>query len=219
MAADGLSRVLGRVAAAAGRVGRSPEAVTVVAVSKGRSVDEISELYEVGHRDFGENRAEELAEKAAALPGDIVWHFVGSIQSRKAKLIAPVATWIHSLDRDKLVRTFAAIEDSVIRHHLVQVNVAGEDRKHGVGVDETEGLVERAVAAGLPVAGLMLIPPLPQTPEDSRRWFTDLVRLRDRLATPAVPLPTLSMGMTDDFEVAIEEGATVVRIGRAIFDR
>lgn len=219
MAAGGLSRVRERVAAAAQRVGREPAGVTIVAVSKGRTAEQVRELYDAGHRHFGENRDDELVEKAATLPDDIVWHFVGTIQSRKAKHIAPVATWIHSLDRDKLVRTFAAVESSGALHHLVQVNISGEERKHGIVPGDTARLIDVATEAGLDVAGLMLIPPFPDTPEDSRRWFVALRELRDRLATEAIPLGVLSMGMTDDFEVAVEEGATFVRIGRAIFDR
>lgn len=219
MAADGLSRVRERVAAAAERSGRRADHVTIVAVSKGRTPEEVMELYDAGHRHFGENRDDELVEKSAELPQDIVWHFVGSVQSRKAKLIAPVATWVHSLDREKLVRSFAAAEDATVAHYLVQVNIAGEERKHGVAPEATASLVTTARRAGLPVTGLMLIPPLPETPEHSRRWFADLRMLRDRIATDASPLDVLSMGMTDDFEVAVEEGATVVRVGRAIFDR
>jgi pyridoxal phosphate enzyme (YggS family) len=219
MAAGGLIHVLERVATAARRVGRTSDDVTVVAVSKGRSPERIMELYEAGHRHFGENRDDELVDKAARLPDDIVWHFVGSVQSRKAKHIAPVATWVHSIDRDKLVRTFAALDDSVVARYLVQVNIAGEERKHGVAPATAAALVESAVAAGLPVAGLMVIPPLPEVAEGSRQWFAALVELRDRIATPGTPLEVLSMGMTDDYEVAIEEGATVVRVGRAIFDR
>lgn len=219
MAAGGLTHVLDRVAAAAERAGRRRDDVTVVAVSKGRSPERVMELYDAGHRHFGENRDDELVDKAARLPDDIVWHFVGSIQSRKARRIAAIATWVHSIDRVKLVHTFAALEESAVARYLVQVNVAGEERKHGVDPAAAGALVDAAVAAGLPVAGLMLIPPLPETPEASRRWFAELVALRDRIATARTPLDVLSMGMTDDYEVAIEEGATVVRVGRAIFDR
>ncbi len=217
MATGGLSLVRDRVAAAAHRVGRDPAEVTIVAISKGRSPEQVQKLYDAGHRHFGENRADEFVDKVSVLPDDIVWHFVGTIQSRKVRHIAPVASWVHSLDRGKLVRTFA--EQSGAGRHLIQVNVAGEERKHGIAPEAAGELLAIATDAGLHVAGLMVIPPLPERPEDSRRWFVELRELRDRLATPDVPLRALSMGMTDDFEVAVEEGATFVRIGRAIFDR
>lgn len=219
MDAAGLTAVLGRVAAAAQRSGRDPDDVTLVAVSKGRSVAAIERLYDAGHRNFGENRADEFAEKAAALPGDIVWHFIGSIQSRKARVIAPHAGWIHSIDRPKLATTFARLEEPGDARYLVQVNVAGEEQKHGADPEEAGPLIRLAIEEGLDVAGLMLIPPLPDAPEDSRPWYRRLVELRDSLATAEIPLEVLSMGMTADFEVAVEEGATVVRVGRAIFER
>jgi pyridoxal phosphate enzyme (YggS family) len=218
MAAAGLTAVQGRIEAAAARSGRDSTDVVLVAVSKGRSRDQILEVYDAGHRDFGENRAEELAEKASSLPDDIVWHFIGSIQSRKTKLIVPHAHWIHSIDREKIATSVATLQGDNRPRCLIQVNVAGEEQKHGAGPDDAGGLIDVAVDAGLDVGGLMLIPPLPEVPEDSRRWYRSLVELRDALATPVTPLRTLSMGMTDDFEVAVEEGATVLRVGRAIFD-
>lgn len=218
MAAGGLSRVRARIDAAARRCGREPADIVVVAVSKGRTNDEILELYDLGHRHFGENRAEELAAKAPVLPADITWHFIGSLQSRKAKSVVPHATWIHSIDRDRIAATVARVQGASRPRCLIQVNVAGEEQKHGVTPDEAGPLLGLAVAAGLDVAGLMAIPPLPQTPEDSRPWYRDLVKLRDDLATRDLPLQTLSMGMTADYEVAVEEGATVLRVGRAIFD-
>ena len=218
MAAGGLSRVLDRVAGACLRSGRSTSDVSVVAVSKGRSLEDITDIYDMGHRDFGENRADELVRKALELPDDITWHFVGSIQTRKTRLIIPHVRWIHSVDRPKLAETIGRTQMSHARPRcFLQVNVAGEEQKHGVGAAEATDLLESAAGAGLDVAGLMLIPPLPETPEDSRPWYRELVSLRDELATPEHPLAELSMGMTEDFEVAVEEGATVVRVGRAIF--
>lgn len=218
MATEGLNRVLSRIAAAAERSGQDPGEIVLVAVSKGRTTDEVMELYEAGHRDFGENRAEELADKAVRLPGDITWHFIGSLQSRKAKIVVPHASWVHSIDRPKIASALAAVESVRAPRCLIQVNVAGEEQKHGVAPEDAADLIHVAVEAGLDVAGLMLIPPLPETPEDSRPWYRRLVALRDRLAAGGLPLRTLSMGMTADFEVAVEEGATVLRVGRAIFD-
>jgi pyridoxal phosphate enzyme (YggS family) len=212
----GLTAVLQRVGAAAGRAGADPDAVTLVAVSKGRPIEAIEELYDAGHRDFGENRPEELAAKAPRLPDDIRWHMVGTIQRRKAAAAAEHAVLIHSLDRDSLARRLSGLDRSP--PVLVQVNLAGEAQKHGVVPEAVGGLIELARGLGLDVRGLMLIPPVPSVPEDSRRWFVGLRELRDRLAAVHVGLDELSMGMTDDFEVAVEEGASIIRVGRAIFD-
>jgi pyridoxal phosphate enzyme (YggS family) len=215
MAAGGLSVVRSRLAAAAARGGRDPADVTLVAVSKGRSPEAIMAVYEEGHRVFGENRPEELAEKAPLLPGDITWHMVGTVQRRKVALAGPHTALLHSLDRESLVARWAALpEPSPV---LVQVNLAREPQKHGVDPSGVSALVALAGDAGLDVQGLMIIPPLPERPEDSRRWFIGLRELRDELCDRHPTLRELSMGMTDDFEVAVEEGATFIRVGRAIF--
>lgn len=215
MAPSGLNEVQRRIGAAARAAGRSVDEVRLVAISKGRTVDEIMAVYEQGHREFGENRAHELAEKAPQLPDDIVWHFVGTLQRRQAKLARPYTTLLHSLDRPALVDTWA--REPHAPPALVQVNLAEEPQKHGARVGEVEPLLERAARVGLACIGLMLIPPLPERAEDSRPWFRELARLRDDLSERWPALRELSMGMTDDFEVAVEEGATLVRVGRAIF--
>lgn len=215
MVAQRLAAVRRRVDVAAERVGRDPSSVRIVAVSKGRSVGQILDAYDAGHRDFGENRAAELAEKAPQLPNDIVWHFIGSLQSRQAKTAWPHTALLHSLDRPRLIRVWSGPDEAP--PVLIQVNVAAEPQKHGVMVGETEGLLRDSVAAGLDCRGLMTIAPLVPNPEDNRRWFVELRHLRDRLRTEYSHLSELSMGMTDDFEVAIEEGATIIRVGRAIF--
>ncbi len=215
MGSGGLTVVRERVAGAAARVGRDPDDVTIVAVSKGRSVPDIETLYDAGHRDFGENRPEELASKAPLLPDDIRWHMVGTIQRRKAALAAANSHLIHSLDRESLARRLAALDR--VPPVLVQVNLAGEEQKHGAPPEEVDVLIGTAGSLGIEVRGLMIIPPLPDVPEDSRRWFAGLRTLRDRLAETDPHVTELSMGMTDDFEVAIEEGATLIRVGRAIF--
>lgn len=214
--APGLRAVVQRAAGAARRSGRLPEDVTLVAVSKGRSDNEILSVYEAGHRDFGENRPEELAAKAPRLPHDIRWHMVGSVQRRKVSAAADHAGLIHSLDRESLANRLAAHQGAP--PVLVQVNVAREEQKHGVAPDETEALVAGAMDLGLDVIGLMIIPPVPHVPEDSRRWFVELREMRDALRERWPRIRELSMGMTDDFEVAVEEGATFIRVGRAIFD-
>lgn len=211
---EGLGSVVDRMAAAAARSGRDPASVTLVAVTKGQPVEAIRAAYDLGHRHFGENRAAELAEKAPQLPDDIVWHFVGTVQRRRIELIRPVAAVVHSLDRQALIDPWSR---STAPPMLVQVNLAAEPQKHGVAVDGVADLVAAAMAAGIACRGLMLIPPLADRPEQSRPWFRRLAELRRQLAVAHPHLVELSMGMTDDFEVAIEEGASLIRVGRAIF--
>jgi PLP dependent protein len=197
-------------------VGRDPSSVTLVAVSKTKPVLDIRHLYEEGHRDFGENRAQEMAEKAAQLPTDIRWHFVGSLQSNKARLIRPSTHLLHSMDRLSLAAAWLK-GPGLPPPVLLQVNVGREPQKSGVLPEEASDVLDRLLDQGLRVEGLMAIPPLVANPEAQRPNFRALHRIRDDLATPETPLARLSMGMTDDFEVAIEEGATMIRVGRAIF--
>ncbi len=216
MVAERLAAVRQRMAAAAARAGRSADDVTLVAVSKGHGVDQIRAAYDAGQRHFGENRAAELSAKAPLLPGDVRWHFVGTLQRRKVPLARPATTLLHSLDRPSLVAAWSRGDDP-IPPALVQVNAAGESQKHGVPPAEVGDLLQLAEAAGITCRGLMLIPPLQEAPEQSRPWFRELAALRARLAPAHPSLTELSMGMTDDFEVAVEEGATLIRVGRAIF--
>ncbi|CAN5268516.1 MAG: YggS family pyridoxal phosphate-dependent enzyme [Acidimicrobiia bacterium] len=211
---DGYRSVLGRIEAAARRSNRDPASVTLVAVGKGRPVEAIRSLYELGHRDFGENRAAELAEKAALLPGDIRWHFVGTVQRRRIPTIRPLVDLLHSLDREQLVERWSGEGAPPV---LVQVNLAAERQKHGVAPEATARLLAAAEAVGIRCLGLMVIPPIADSPERSRPWFRRLAELRARLAPYHPDLTELSMGMTDDLEVAIEEGASLIRVGRAIF--
>jgi pyridoxal phosphate enzyme (YggS family) len=216
MVAARLARVRERIAAAAARSGREARDVTLIAVSKAHPPEAILAAYAAGHRDFGENRAQELAGKAAQLPGDIRWHFVGSLQSRKAKLVRPVTAVLHSLDRPSLVDVWARTE-ATPPPALIQVNLAREPQKGGVHPGDTAELVRYAIDAGVDVTGLMAIPPAPEVGEDSRQWFDALAALRDELSGEFPSLRQLSMGMTDDFEVAIEAGSSMIRVGRAIF--
>ena len=216
MAAVRLNEVAERIAAAAARVGRSPDEITLVAVSKTAGTAALQEAYRAGHRDFGENRAARLVEGAAALPPDCRWHFIGRLQGNKVARVRPVACLLHSLDRPDLAGYWVK-GPGLPPPVLVQVNVAGEEAKGGVRPPEAESLVAAATGLGIEVRGLMTIPPLPQRPEDSRRHFRTLAALRERLAGRWPGLTELSMGMTEDFEVAVEEGATLLRVGRAIF--
>ncbi|HZD23966.1 MAG TPA: YggS family pyridoxal phosphate-dependent enzyme [Acidimicrobiia bacterium] len=205
-----------RIRAAAEAAARHVDDITIVAVSKTKSVDDIKAVYDQGHRDFGENRAQELAEKVPALPDDIRWHFVGALQSRKARTVRPLAYLLHSMDRRSLANAW-------MKGHghpppvLAQVNVGEEEQKSGLGVAEVPEAIDWMIALGLDVRGLMAIPPIPDTPEDSRPYFAMLRDLRDSIAPKHPSVRELSMGMTDDFEVAIAEGASIIRVGRAIF--
>ncbi len=216
MVAERLAAVLARVESAAARSGRSAGDVTLVAVSKGHGVAEIRAAYDAGQRHFGENRAAELAEKAPLLPDDIHWHFVGTLQRRKVPLVRPRTELLHSLDRFSLVSAWARGESDP-PPVLIQVNVAAESQKHGVRPDEVVALLRIAAESGVVCRGLMLIPPIPEAPERSRPWFQRLAALRAQIRPDHPAATELSMGMTDDFEVAVEEGATIIRVGRAIF--
>jgi PLP dependent protein len=213
----GYHLVIERAGEAAARAKRDLSDITVVAVSKGRTVAEIEALYSEGHRDFGENRAGEMADKVGQLPEDIRWHFVGALQSNKVRAIRAKTHLLHSLDRGSLAKAWVKGLGQP-PPVLIQVNIGGEEQKGGVDPGQASDLVGEAVELGLDPQGLMAIPPLGEVPEDSRRFFISLRELRERLSTAAHPLGHLSMGMTNDFEVAIEEGASIIRVGRAIFD-
>jgi hypothetical protein len=208
--------VIDCIEAARSRSGRSGEAITLVAVSKGQSVDALRTAYEAGHRDFGENRAQDLAEKAALLPDDINWHFVGALQTNKTRLVRPITDLLHSLDRESLALAWLK-GPGLPPPVLIQVNLGNEEQKSGVAPNRTIALVDRIVELGLEVRGLMAIPPLPDHPEASRPHFRALRELGEAVRARHRGAVELSMGMTDDFEVAIEEGSTIIRVGRAIF--
>ena len=208
--------VMDRVATAASRCGREVSDITVVAVSKTKTAEEVREIYDQGHRDFGENRAGEMADKAPLLPDDIRWHFVGSLQSRKARVVRAVTHLLHSMDRESLAGAWMKGLGQA-PPVLVQVNVGEEPQKSGVAPDRVEETLGRLIEIGLDVRGLMAIPPIPERAEDSRPHFRRLRELRDRAVTTHPEVVELSMGMTDDFEIAIAEGASIIRVGRAIF--
>jgi pyridoxal phosphate enzyme (YggS family) len=216
MAAVSYEEVMDRIGIAADRSGRDPSQITLVAVSKSKPVSDIRSLYDAGHRDFGENRAQEMAEKAAALPGDIRWHFVGALQTNKARLVRPLTHLLHSMDRDSLA--FAWVKGLGLPPPvLIQVNTGSEPQKAGAEYDEVASLFETLLDAGIEVRGLMAIPPISDDAEEMRPHFRELRRIRDQLMELHGEVRELSMGMTDDFEIAIEEGASLIRVGRAIF--
>ena len=208
--------VLEQIAAAAARAGRDPGDVTLIVITKGRDVSLIRELYDQGVRDFGENRAQELASKVGQLPVDIRWHFVGPLQTNKVRLVRPSASLLHSMDRPKLARYWSrGISRQVPA--LAQVNIVLEPQKHGVAPDRIEEMVEMFLGGGVDLRGLMAMAPRIAEPEQARPYFQRLRRLSERLAKQYPAMTELSMGMTEDYPVAVEEGATMVRVGRAIF--
>jgi pyridoxal phosphate enzyme (YggS family) len=205
-----------RMAAAAERVGRDLSAIRLVAVSKAKSVTDIEKIYSLGHRDFGENRAQEMVEKAAVLPDDIRWHFVGGLQTNKARAIRPITHLLHSMDRESLGEAWAK-GSGLPPPVLLQVNTGKESQTFGADPERAGQILDRVTGLGIEVLGLMAIPPYSDDPEEQRPHFAMLRTMRDELSSSHPSLTELSMGMTDDFEVAIEEGSTVIRVGRAIF--
>jgi PLP dependent protein len=224
---DNLTRVQDRIARAAARAGRDAAVITLVAVSKTHPVEALVAAYELGVRHFGENRVEEAATKLPAFRqaiGDpvVVFHMIGHLQSRKAGNAAALFDRVHSVDSVKLAQRLSRFASKSLPI-LLEVNVAGEESKYGfdgVRRDELFSAVETILQLpGLQLDGLMTMAPVVEDAEQARPVFRALRALRDEIAAryPGLKLPHLSMGMTDDFEVAIEEGATLVRIGRAIF--
>jgi len=209
--AAGLAHVRGRIAAACARTGRDPGSVKLVAVGKTKPIEMLREAQASGQTIFGENYAQELREKADALPG-AEWHFIGALQTNKAKLVVGRVALVHTCDRIALAQELSkrAKSAGVTQRVLLEVNVGREPQKAGVLPEDAPALLEQVRALpALACEGLMCIPP---AEEDPRRHFRSLRQLGERLG-----LPELSMGMTADYEAAIEEGATLVRVGTAIF--
>ena len=215
-----------RIAAAAERAGRDPAEVTLVAVSKMHSPEEVAAACASGLRVFGENRVEEAAPKVEAVAQLVApapppaWHLIGHLQSRKAEDVLPWASMVHSVDSVKLAQRLSRFATAEKLPILLEVNVSGEASKYGFRPEELPAAVETIAALpGVALQGLMTMAPIAADPEEVRPVFAALHTLKDELARhyPALDWRHLSMGMTDDFEVAIEEGATIVRVGRAIF--
>jgi pyridoxal phosphate enzyme (YggS family) len=222
--ADRLGEVRTRVWAALARAGRPRDAARIVAVTKKHPAETVRQAMAAGVRDIGESYAQEMVAKIDALglqdQTALRWHFIGQMQRNKVKHVVGRAALIHAVDSEPLAREIdgQAARLGIVQPVLLAVNLGGEAQKSGVPPTRLEGLL--ALVAGLAhvtCAGLMTMPPLARTPEDSRPYFRGLAALRAALATAARPLPELSMGTTDDFEIALEEGATLVRIGTAIF--
>jgi len=215
-----LSRVHTRIAAAAGRAGIDAASVTLVAVSKMMPVSVIQTALDAGVRIFGENRVQEARDKIATLGGRATWHLVGHLQTNKVKIAVQLFELIHSLDSLKLAEALHRSGQQLGKtvRCLLEVNLGGEESKSGTSEEAVRPLLEAAMQlTHLRIEGLMTIPPFLPDPEQVRPFFRRLRGLRDKLAQEGFRLSQLSMGMTHDFEVAIEEGATMVRIGTAIF--
>lgn len=223
MVVENLAEVEKHVQEACDRAGRSRDEVTLIAVSKTKPVSMIEELLPGGTRDFGENKVQELCEKYEVLPRDIRWHLIGHLQRNKVKYIVDKAYLIHSVDSLRLAETISeeGVKKGVTVPVLIEVNVAGEESKFGVTPEETEALVrEIAKLPAIRVKGLMTIAPYVENPEDNRVHFSSLKQLSVDIGKKNidnVSMNVLSMGMTGDYQVAIEEGATMVRVGTGIF--
>jgi len=219
-----LADVRGRIAAAADRAGRDPDSVRLVAVSKTYGAEHVRAAIAAGQHDFGENKVQEGLQKITQLTDTTIrWHLIGHLQSNKAKKAGEAFHWIHAVDSVGLLQKIDQGAAAAGRRPrlLVQVDLAGEATKHGAPPESVAAIVDAAdacVAAEL--VGLMLLPPAVEDPEDARPWFRRLRALRDDLLAAGAPparLAELSMGMSHDFAVAVEEGATIVRVGSAIF--
>jgi pyridoxal phosphate enzyme (YggS family) len=227
--AESLATVRARIAAAAARSGRDASLVTLVAVSKTFGVDAVRAAWSAGQRDFGENRVQEALQKigdASDLP--IRWHLIGHLQSNKARKAVPAFAAIQSVDSLELFEKLEQAAQALPRgtaapQILVQVDLAGEATKFGAPPEEAERIVRAAAdSTALGLTGLMLVPPWNEDPEKTRPWFIALRRFRDTLVERGIALERLrdlSMGMSHDYEAAIEEGSTIVRVGTAIFGK
>ena len=219
-----LAEVRSKIADAAGRAGRSPGDVRLIAVSKTHPIDAVRAAADAGQLDFGENKVQEALQKIAqSTDTGLRWHLIGHLQSNKARKAAAAVHAIHAIDSVDLLKKVdqaAAAADRTI-DVLVQVDLALEETKFGAPEDAVPGIfAASADCRAIRLMGLMLLPPLAENPEDARPWFVRLRGVRDRLRDSGVPaerLRELSMGMSHDFGVAIEEGATMVRVGTAIF--
>ena len=223
MVVENLAEVEKHVCEACERAGRSRDEVTLIAVSKTKPVSMIEELLPGGTRDFGENKVQELMEKYEVLPKEIRWHLIGHLQRNKVKYIVDKAYLIHSVDSVRLAEAIdqEAEKKGIVMPVLVEVNVASEESKFGVRVEECADFIENiAKMEHISVEGLMTIAPFVENAEDNRKYFAKLRELSVDISAKNIDnvnMRDLSMGMTGDYEVAIEEGATMVRVGTGIF--
>lgn len=223
MVQENLRSVQSKIEVACRRSGRDPKEVTLIAVSKTKPIQMIQEAIEAGKKEFGENKAQEMKEKQETLPKDIKWHFIGHLQTNKVKYVVGRAALIHSVDSLHLAEAIEkeSTKQNLVSDILVEVNVAQETSKYGLKTEEVEQLIrEIAKLPHIHVCGLMTIAPYVEDPEQNRDIFCQLKKLSVDIATKNidnVDMSVLSMGMTGDYEVAVEEGATHVRVGTGIF--
>ena len=219
--ADNFSRVRNRVAAAARLAGRSESSITLLAVSKGHALDRVATLARLGQQDFGENYLQDALPKIEALRGqELNWHFIGQLQSNKTRAIAENFAWVHTLDKPKLLERLAAQRPfhAPPLQICLQIQLTAESGKGGVTPSSALALAQLALSLPrLSLRGLMCIPPAETDPSRQRHWFAQMALLQEQLTRAGVAIDTLSMGMSDDLEVAIDCGATIVRVGTAIF--
>lgn len=221
--ADNLKTVMGRIASAAKRAARDPSSVRLVVVTKTVDVESIRHAVAAGATVLGENRVQEAREKIEKLGSLARWHLIGHLQTNKAKYAVKLFELIHSVDNLELAKELdkQAAKTGKVQSVLIEVNIAGEAAKAGVALRDVATLVQEAAKLkNISVRGLMTIPPYSEDPEDSRPFFRKLRELAETIKKeniPAVSMDELSMGMSGDFEVAVEEGATLVRVGTAVF--
>ncbi len=221
--AENLRAIRKRIAAAATRSGRDPGDVTLVAVSKTFPADAVRAAVDAGQTVFGENKVQEGIDKVPVLPDSLEWHLIGHLQSNKIRKALPLFAWIETVDSLKRARQIdrVAAELGLRPRLLLQVNIGGDDAKFGYSVEGVRADLEPLLALEhVAIRGLMTIPPLEDDPDATRSHFAGLRELRDQLeSATGASLPELSMGMSHDFEIAVEEGATFVRVGSSIFGR
>ena len=223
MIAEKLAAVQENINKACKNAGRSPKEVTLISVSKTKPVEMLQEAYDAGARVFGENKVQEIMDKYDQLPSDIEWHMIGHLQRNKVKYIIDKVSMIHSVDSLRLAETIEheAAKKNVCMPILIEVNVAEEESKFGIHKEETISLIRQIAALPhIQILGLMTIAPFVENPEDNRTYFRQIRQLSvdiDAQNIDNVRMDILSMGMTGDYMVAIEEGATMVRVGTGIF--
>ena len=223
MLAENLQQVNANIEKACAAVGRAPSEITLVAVSKTKPVSMLQEAYDAGARVFGENKVQEIMDKYDQLPSDIQWHMIGHLQRNKVKYIIDKVAMIHSVDSLRLAQTIEqeAAKKDLVMPILLEVNVAEEDTKFGLKVEEVLPLLEQISSfSHIQVKGLMTIAPFVENPEENREVFRTLKKLSVDIAAKNinnVTMSVLSMGMTGDYQVAVQEGATMVRVGTGIF--
>lgn len=223
MISENLSEVKNNIKKACEKVGRDVKEVTLIAVSKTKPASDIEVAYENDIRNFGENKVQEIGDKYPVLPKDIKWHLIGHLQTNKVKYIIDKVHLIHSVDSVHLAEQIEkeAVKRNVDMDILIQVNVAEEDTKFGLKTEETINIIkEISKFPHVHIKGLMTIAPFTDVAEENRIYFRNLKVLSDEISElniPNVEMKELSMGMTGDYEVAVEEGATLVRVGTAIF--